>query len=80
MFANAIWNYGPTIAAIVADIAAGNPTGKDYTEFSFMKHGGNELIFVADEVPADAIPAMEAKRAEIASGAFEVPIDDTEPA
>ena len=80
VFANAIWNYGPTIAAIVADIAAGNPTGKDYTEFSFMKHGGNELIFVADEVPADAIPAMEAKRAEIASGAFEVPIDDTEPA
>ena len=80
VFANAIWNYGPTINAVVADIIAGNPTGKDYTEFSFMKHGGNELIYVAEEVPADAIPAMEAKRAEIASGAFDVPIDDTEPA
>ena len=80
VFANAIWNYGPTISAIVADIVAGNPTGRDYTEYSFMKHGGNELIYVADEVPAEAIPAMEAKRAEIASGAFDVPIDDTEPA
>jgi basic membrane protein A len=25
VFANAIWNYGPTIAAIVADVQAGNP-------------------------------------------------------
>jgi basic membrane protein A and related proteins len=80
VFANAIWNYGPTIEAVVADIVAGNPVGRDYTEYSFMKYGGNELIYVADEVPAEAIPAMEAKKAEIASGAFDVPIDDTEPA
>lgn len=80
VFANAIWNFRPTIDAIVADITAGTPVGRDYTEYSFMKYGGNELVYVADEVPADAIPAMEAKRAEIASGAFEVPIDDTEPA
>ena len=58
VFANAIWNYGPTIEAIVADVQAGKPTGRNYTEYSFMAHGGNELIYVADEVPADAIPAM----------------------
>ncbi len=80
VFANAIWNYGPTIAAVVADVQAGNPVGRDYTEYSFMKYGGNELIYVADEVPADAIPAMEARQAEIQSGAFEVPIDANEPA
>ncbi|SHH00460.1 BMP family protein [Marivita hallyeonensis] len=80
VFANAIWNYGPTIEAIVADIQAGNPVGKDYTEFSFMEHGGNELIYVADMVPADAIPAMEARQAAIQSGEFEVPIDNNEPA
>ena len=79
-FANAIWNYGPTIAAIVADIQAGKPVGRDYTEYSFMGHGGNELIYVADEVPADAIPAMEAKQAAIASGEWNVPIDESEPA
>jgi basic membrane lipoprotein Med (substrate-binding protein (PBP1-ABC) superfamily) len=80
VFANAIWNYGPTIAAIVADVQAGNPVGRDYTEYSFMKHGGNDLIFVAEDVPADAVPAMEEKRAAIQSGAFEVPIDANEPA
>ena len=80
VFANAIWNYGPTIDAIVADIQAGNPVGKDYTEFSFMSHGGNELIYVADDVPADAIPAMEAKQVAIASGEWDVPIDESEPA
>lgn len=80
VFANAIWNYGPTIKAIVADIAAGTPVGRDYTEYSFMKYGGNELIYVAAEVPAEAVPAMEAKKAAIADGSFTVPIDETEPA
>jgi basic membrane protein A and related proteins len=80
VFANAIWNYGPTIAAIVGDIQAGNAVGRDYTEYSFMEYGGNELIYVADMVPAEAVPAMEARRAEIESGAFEVPIDANEPA
>lgn len=80
VFANAIWNYRPTVDAVVADVAAGKPVGRDYTEYSFMKHGGNALIYVADEVPADAIPAMEAKQAAIQSGAWDVPIDPSEPA
>ena len=80
VFANAIWNFRPTVDAIVADVAAGKPVGRDYTEYSFMKFGGNDIIFVADEVPADAVPAMEAKKAAIASGAFQVPIDEKEPA
>jgi basic membrane lipoprotein Med (substrate-binding protein (PBP1-ABC) superfamily) len=80
VFANAIWNYGPTIEAIVADIRAGTPVGRDYTEYSFMEYGGNELIYVADMVPAEAIPAMEEKRAMIEAGDFEVPIDAEEPA
>lgn len=80
VFANAIWNYGPTIAAIVADIQAGTPVGRDYTEYSFMAHGGNELIYVANEVPFDAIPALEAKQAQIQSGAWDVPLDINEPA
>jgi basic membrane lipoprotein Med (substrate-binding protein (PBP1-ABC) superfamily) len=77
--ANAIWFYGPTVAAVVADVQAGNPVGRDYTEYSFMKHGGNDISFVPDEVPAEAVAAMEARREEIRSGAFEVPIDPEEP-
>lgn len=80
VFANAIWNYGPTIEAIVADIQAGKPVGRDYTEYSFMAYGGNELIYVADEVPAEAIPPMLEKQAAIQSGAWNVPIEAGEPA
>jgi len=80
VFANAIWNYGPTIEAIVADITAGTTVGRDYTEYSFMKYGGNALIYVDSMVPAEAIPAMEAQQAAIQSGAFDVPIDADEPA
>ncbi len=80
VFANAIWNYGPTIAAIVADIQAGTPVGRDYTEYSFMAYGGNELIYVADEVPAEAIAAMEERQALIRAGEWDVPIDNEEPA
>lgn len=79
VFANAIWNFRPTVEAIVADIRAGNPVGRDYTEYSFMKHGGNDLIYVADEVPADSIPLMEEKQAAIKAGEFEVPINADEP-
>jgi basic membrane lipoprotein Med (substrate-binding protein (PBP1-ABC) superfamily) len=79
VFANAIWNYRPTVDAIVADVSAGKPVGRDYTEYSFMKYGGNELIFVAEQVPADALPPMEAKQAAIKAGEFDVPIDETEP-
>jgi basic membrane protein A len=79
VFANAIWNFRPTVDAIVADVAGGKPVGRDYTEYSFMKYGGNELIFVAEQVPADAVPAMEAKKASIKAGNFTVPIDESEP-
>lgn len=79
VFASAVWNYRPTIEAVVADIRAGRPVGRDYTEFSFMQHGGNELVYQSEMVPDDAIPPMEARRSAIQAGDFEVPIITTEP-
>lgn len=79
VFANAVWNFRPTIDAIVADVAAGKAVGRDYTEYSFMKHGGAELVYTKDGIPADSIAAMEAKQAAIKAGSFEVPLDMTEP-
>ena len=79
VFANVIWNFRPTVDAVVAGVKAGNPVGKDYTEYSFMKHGGNELIFVPDGISPDAISAMEAKQKAIMDGSFEVPINADEP-
>ena len=64
----------------IAARKAGKPVGKDYTEFSFMKYGGNALSYTEAMVPAAAIPAMKAKEAAIQSGAWDVPIDNSEPA
>ena len=79
VFANAVWNFRPTIDAIVADVAAGKPVGRDYTEYSFMKYGGAELVYTKDNIPADSIAAMEAKQAAIKAGTFEVPQNMDEP-
>ncbi|MBC8129413.1 MAG: BMP family protein [Rhizobiaceae bacterium] len=80
VFANAMWYFRPTVDAIVADVAAGKPVGRDYTEYSFMKYGGNDILFDSALVSPEALTAMEAKRAAIKDGSFTVAIDDTEPA
>ncbi len=80
VFANAIWYFRPTIDAIVADVKAGKPVGRDYTEYSFMKYGGNDIVFTKETVSAEAVAKMEEKRAAIKAGSFTVPIDDKEPA
>lgn len=72
VFANALWGFRPILSAAIADVTAGKPVGKDYTAFGLLKEGGSDLAYVKGIAPADAEAAMEAKRAEIRSGAFEV--------
>ncbi|MUZ56843.1 BMP family protein [Agrobacterium vitis] len=79
VFANALWNFRPILNAALADVAAGKPTGRDYTAYGLMKEGGSDIVFVKGVAPADAEAAMEAKRAEIKAGTFEVPKIMTEP-
>ncbi len=80
VFANAIWSFRPILDGAIADTVAGAPTGKDYTPLNLMKTGGNDVVYVKDAAPAAAVEAMEARRAEIKAGKFEVPIDTKEPA
>lgn len=79
VFASAVWNFLPTVKAIVADVQGKKPVGRDYTEYSFMKNGGNELVYSKDGIPADALAAMEAKKADIVAGKYEVAVDTSEP-
>ena len=80
VFANAMWYFEPILAAALGDVRFNAPTGKDYSHYSFMKQGGNDVSFQAQMVPADAVAAMEKRRAAILAGAFTVPIDDSQPA
>ena len=79
VFANAVWYFDPILGAALADVAGGKPTGRDYSEYSFMSHGGNDIVFDASMAPADAVSAMEAKRTAIKSGSFKVPVEDAKP-
>ncbi|ASP86936.1 BMP family protein [Sinorhizobium meliloti] len=79
VFANALWGFRPILNAAIADVSAGKPVGKDYTAFGLLKEGGSDVAYVKGVAPADAEAAMEAKRAEIKSGAFEVPRITHEP-
>ena len=49
VFANAMWNFRPIVEAAAADVGANNIVARDYSEFSFMKHGGNDIIFRQDD-------------------------------
>ncbi len=79
VFANALWSFRPLLDAAVADAAAGNPTGKNYTPLSLMKDGGNDIAYVEGAAPAEAVTKMEEVRAAIKAGEFEVPRNFDEP-
>lgn len=79
VFANAMWNFRPILDAAIADVKAGNPTGKDYTPFSLMKEGGNDIVYVKGVAPAEVEAKMEARRAEIKAGTFKVEPNPAEP-
>ncbi|MGH6952757.1 MAG: BMP family protein [Alphaproteobacteria bacterium] len=79
VIANAVWNFEPIVGAAIADVKAGKIVARDYSEYSFMKHGGNALVLDAKAVPADVAALAMEKQKAIASGAFTVPIEDSEP-
>lgn len=79
VFANALWGFRPILNAALADVAAGKPVGRDYTAYGLLKEGGSDIVYLKDAAPADAVAAMEAKRAEIKAGTFTVPQDTSEP-
>lgn len=79
VFANAMWYFRPILDAAIADVKAGAKAGKDYSSFSFMKAGGNDVVFSKTMVAPESIAAMEAKRDAIKAGSFTVPVDPKEP-
>ena len=80
VFANAIWSFRPLLNAALADAVAGQPTAKNYTPLSLMKDGGNDILYVKGVAPAEAEAEMEAMRARIKAGEFDVPRNFNPPA
>ena len=76
-----LWDMRPTVDAIVQQI--GSPQAVDLGEYSFMKNGGSNITDIntdiAGGVPQDLVDAVEAKKQEIESGDFSVPVDESAP-
>lgn len=78
-----IWKMRPTIDAVIQQ-AINGPESVDLGEFSFMKVGGSELaelnFDIVGGIPEELAAKVEAKKAEILSGAFVTPVNEEAPA
>ena len=79
-----LWDMKPTVQAVVKDVAAGQFKAINLKDYSFMKNGGSSLApintAVKGEIPADLVTKVQAKEAELKSGAFTTPVDEKTPA
>jgi basic membrane lipoprotein Med (substrate-binding protein (PBP1-ABC) superfamily) len=79
---SALWNMEPTVDTAIKKVKAGQFKGEDYGIYSTMKYKGSELSPLGTfegKVPADVVAKVKAKEAAILSGAFKVPVVETEP-
>ena len=79
-----LWNMRPTVDEVVKSVLAGQFKAQNLKEFSFMKNGGSSLseinAGVKGGVPAELVTKVQAKEAELKSGAFTTPVNEKTPA
>jgi basic membrane protein A and related proteins len=78
-----VWDMGPTVKYLIAQVAAGSYTSQDLKDFSMYVKGGASLApFHGNDskIPAELLALVEAKELAIQDGTFRVDIDESEPA
>lgn len=79
ILASALWHMEPTIDTAIAAVSSGNFKAEDYSKYSFMAPGGGSLALDETLVSADVVAKVNAREAEIKSGAYTVKINDEAP-
>ncbi len=78
-----VWNMTPTVAYVIKQVRNGSYSAQDLSDFGTMAAGGAELApinqQVAGGIPSALSAQIQAQRAAIISGRFQVPVDDSEP-
>ena len=78
--ASALWHMEPSIEKALAAVQGGTFAAEDYGPLSNLAAGGCTVAPLnATLVPGDVIGLVQAREAEIRSGARKVAIDDSEP-
>ena len=82
--ASVTWTMEPTVRAVIAAVQKKSFAASNLKDYSFMKNGGSALTdlntAVKGGIPADLIAKIDAKKAELTSGAFTTPVDEKTPA
>lgn len=79
---SALWHMEPTIDRAIAAVKARAFKAEDYGRYSTIAFHGNELSPLGtfqSKVPAAVMARVAERQAQIASGAFKVPVVETEP-
>jgi basic membrane protein A and related proteins len=74
-----MWDMSPTVQYVLDQVAAGAYTAQDLGYFSSYAKGGAMLAPIAASVPQDLRAKVEAKEADIKSGAFRVDVNEGTP-
>jgi basic membrane lipoprotein Med (substrate-binding protein (PBP1-ABC) superfamily) len=79
---SALWNVSPMVEEAVAEIRGGRFRAADFTEYSRMVRGGNDIAPLgtfAGRVPEAVSARVAQKRAAILAGSFRIPEDPSIP-
>lgn len=78
-----LWDMGPTVKAVLEQVADGSYEATNLKDFSFMINGGSSLAPINQDVkggiPDDLVSKVEEREQQILSGEFTTPVDDTTP-
>ena len=79
-----LWDMGPTVQAVVKQVADGSYKATNLKDYSFLKNGGSSLApintSVKGGIPDDLVKQVEQKIEDIKSGKFVTPVDEKTPA
>ncbi len=78
-----VWDMGPTIRHCIEAVKAGTWTGADLRDWSMMAKGGARLAPFHEfeqKLPPEVLAEVSHLAAQITSGAFTVPVNDTQAA
>lgn len=79
ILASAIWHMETTIDTAIKHVKQKTYKAEDYSQYSFMKHGGGSLVYDPKLISATIIKRVKAIEKSILDGSFTVKINDEEP-
>jgi len=79
ILASALWHMETTIDTAIANVAAGTFEAADYSQYSYMAHGGGSLVMDKSLVSGEVATRVMSRQSEIMEGSFEVIVNNDPP-